>query len=282
MTYYDEYMDPECVKLCDTLNDFDGIETTESCCGHLKNNYAIWFRCKNFTDLAILSRAIDKRYCGTKFIWRVTSVTHDMFPKYGFMLECPGIHDSIEEMMQDIDIICENIEYWKNNNFYEYFDTNNDQDKKEAKKKFCITKFFNKGGGLMVERIFDNRKDAIKFIKDREKENKKLKKASLGNIFSLDNMSGEADEFEDWFIRTNFPELKNSSEKLLTYSSLTTNDQKNKYSQLNKKEMNHLKKYLSKHKKYSDDCVLGTLMETYPDKFMYEIDCQRIVVPATE
>ena len=36
-------MDNECIKLCEALNKLEGIETVESCCGHGKGDYHIWF-----------------------------------------------------------------------------------------------------------------------------------------------------------------------------------------------------------------------------------------------
>jgi len=37
-----EGLDPECKALCEAINLFDGIQTTESCCGHGKQPFAIW------------------------------------------------------------------------------------------------------------------------------------------------------------------------------------------------------------------------------------------------
>lgn len=116
-------MDPECISLCSKLNELDGIETVESCCGHLKNTYDIWFTCQDFVSLAILSRAVDKRYAGTNKLWVVLSETCDNRPTYHFRLKCSEIHNSHEDMLEDTEIIAENIDYWKNN-FYDYFKTN--------------------------------------------------------------------------------------------------------------------------------------------------------------
>ena len=44
---YDEFMDEECIALCDALNELPGVETFGSCCGHLKRPYMIWFNCTN-------------------------------------------------------------------------------------------------------------------------------------------------------------------------------------------------------------------------------------------
>lgn len=42
MINYEEF-DKECIELCKTLNTMDGLNTTESCCGHLKNKFMIFF-----------------------------------------------------------------------------------------------------------------------------------------------------------------------------------------------------------------------------------------------
>jgi hypothetical protein len=47
-------MDEECITLCDAMNSLPGIETLESCCGHGKNEYRIWFNAKNNKHLSIL------------------------------------------------------------------------------------------------------------------------------------------------------------------------------------------------------------------------------------
>ncbi len=48
-------MDPECVRLCDAMNAFPGIRTVESCCGHGKKPYRIWFKAR---DLLVLPRLL--------------------------------------------------------------------------------------------------------------------------------------------------------------------------------------------------------------------------------
>ena len=45
---YDEYMDKECIEVCDLLNSYPGVKTFESCCGHLKNIMYLSFKCPAF------------------------------------------------------------------------------------------------------------------------------------------------------------------------------------------------------------------------------------------
>lgn len=40
---YDDRMDPECIELCDALNGLPGIRTIESCCGHGKEPFRVFF-----------------------------------------------------------------------------------------------------------------------------------------------------------------------------------------------------------------------------------------------
>ena len=54
-------IDEECLDLCYALNHLPGVITLESCCGHCKDLYRIWFRCTNTVTLAILSRSVCRR-----------------------------------------------------------------------------------------------------------------------------------------------------------------------------------------------------------------------------
>lgn len=42
---YDGNMDKECVELCNALNNIPYVTTFESCCGHGKDVFRIWFKC---------------------------------------------------------------------------------------------------------------------------------------------------------------------------------------------------------------------------------------------
>lgn len=97
---YDEYMDEECIELCDCLNSLPGVETFESCCGHLRSEYHVWLRCSDWDSLSILSRACSWNYGG--YPWTL-SVDHtdtrpclcfrlesETYPDYGSMKESVG------------------------------------------------------------------------------------------------------------------------------------------------------------------------------------------------
>lgn len=59
---YNGFMDKECIALCDKLNSLSDIETTESCCGHCKQPYMIFFNCYNFIRLGKLFRCVNRNY----------------------------------------------------------------------------------------------------------------------------------------------------------------------------------------------------------------------------
>jgi len=75
-------MDPQCVPLCRALNRLDGITTTESCCGHGKSPFHIWFRARNIPSLFVVGRVLSHNY-GTPFykghrVWTGTISINDM------------------------------------------------------------------------------------------------------------------------------------------------------------------------------------------------------------
>ncbi|KKM83450.1 hypothetical protein LCGC14_1309350 [marine sediment metagenome] len=60
-------MDPECVPLCDAINRIPGVRTTESCCGHDKGKFRVFFQPKDQRTLAILLYFLDS--CHVGFRW---------------------------------------------------------------------------------------------------------------------------------------------------------------------------------------------------------------------
>ena len=62
---YDVFMDPECIPICDALNRIPGIRTLESCCGHGKHGFWVWFTVSQpFKNLTVVGRVFDSRYGG--------------------------------------------------------------------------------------------------------------------------------------------------------------------------------------------------------------------------
>lgn len=124
---YDGYMDKECVAICDALNALPGVETIESCCGHFKNSYRIWFGSVNPYSLAIIARVFDRRYSGTNLVYRVCMITRDaeVYPQYTYMIESVAPYSSQKEMEEDIAAILDNFKHWQNPCFDEYFGKDN-------------------------------------------------------------------------------------------------------------------------------------------------------------
>lgn len=116
-------MDNECIELCEKLNSLSHVETFESCCGHLKNRYMIFFWCDNFVRLAKLYRCVNRNYSDGK--WEILVDGSDVRPIYGFLLRSIEPFKTTKEMMESIHYLIENIDIWENPKFNEYFESNN-------------------------------------------------------------------------------------------------------------------------------------------------------------
>ncbi len=101
---FDENIDVECIPLIIALNNLKGVETYESCCGHLIEPFRIWFRCNDFNSLAIITRTFDKRYSDGK--WRVVletdDIKHSNFPCFSVCLESVKPFNNWKEMLKSI------------------------------------------------------------------------------------------------------------------------------------------------------------------------------------
>jgi hypothetical protein len=84
--------DPEVVPLCQAMNALPGIKTTESCCGHGKEPFRIWFKVDegDHRGLFVLTRSVDRRYFEYGFEWDIVLSVSDA-PKHplpiNFVLE---------------------------------------------------------------------------------------------------------------------------------------------------------------------------------------------------
>lgn len=81
-----EFMDAECVDLCDTLNSMKGITTNESCCGHNYRPYIIWFTCDSLEPLKFIQSCIDRRYWEYGDEWYIEISISDTAPFLNFAL----------------------------------------------------------------------------------------------------------------------------------------------------------------------------------------------------
>jgi hypothetical protein len=66
-------LDKECRPLYRAMNKMPGIQTIESCCGHGKDSYRIWFEVKSLKALPAL--VYWTMTCHVGFRWTVTAVT---------------------------------------------------------------------------------------------------------------------------------------------------------------------------------------------------------------
>lgn len=120
---YDEYMDKECIPVCDALNELPDVRTFESCCGHLKRRYVVYLYTDNPYSMAVIARAFDRRYLPTKIRWETTIETIDVERTSQF---CIGIYskeafDDHDTMMHDVNEVVKSINYFSQPEFYDHF-----------------------------------------------------------------------------------------------------------------------------------------------------------------
>lgn len=141
MDGYDGNMDKECIKLCDALNRLPGVRTFESCCGHLKTNYSIWLRTGNLYSIAVIARVFDKRYAATSVLWDTNIETDDMesTPQFCIRIHSRDVHKTMEDMLHDVDVLSESVEYWSGDEFKRYFGFNEETCEGCVNWKGCIT-----------------------------------------------------------------------------------------------------------------------------------------------
>ena len=82
-------IDKECIELCKVINSIGGIYTIESCCGHGKDTFSIWFEVADLSRLPILLYYIDP--CHVGFRWRCEVQTDCAMSRVHFHLDCESI-----------------------------------------------------------------------------------------------------------------------------------------------------------------------------------------------
>lgn len=112
-------MDRECISLCNVLNSLPSVETIESCCGHCKSRYSIWFHCDSISVLTRLGRATERNYSDGK--WEVVVDSCDTQPYGLFWLRSKEPFSDYEEMMESVNHLEEDILYWFKDEFDEHF-----------------------------------------------------------------------------------------------------------------------------------------------------------------
>ena len=119
---YDGNMDKECIKLCDILNSIPSIDTFESCCGHLKNRYSIWFFCNDIITISRLGRCVERNYSDGG--WELLVDSTDTQPTGVFWLRSKIPFQSYDEMEKSVNELCNCIQYWFDTKFDSYFNCN--------------------------------------------------------------------------------------------------------------------------------------------------------------
>ena len=90
----DGTIDAECLQLCHALNELPGIKTYESCSGHGKERFAIYFVTENLDTLIPVAY-----FSGTFHDWRVIAYTDCSMDKTKFVLEGPvGASDEADRI----------------------------------------------------------------------------------------------------------------------------------------------------------------------------------------
>ena len=83
---YEGKMDIECIALCNAVNKLPGLRTTDSCCGHNKKTFRVWFVAEDLKDLPTLLYWFDSCHCG--FVgWRVLITTDCAMSPVHFKIE---------------------------------------------------------------------------------------------------------------------------------------------------------------------------------------------------
>ena len=112
-------MDQECIELCNILNTLPGVTTFESCCGHCKERYYIWFFCTSIDTLSRLGRVTNRNYSDE--MWEVVLDSTDTSPYGVFWLRSKEPFSSYIEMHESVDNLIYNITLWFKDEYDNYF-----------------------------------------------------------------------------------------------------------------------------------------------------------------
>jgi hypothetical protein len=105
-------MDKECIELCDAMNFLSDIRTIESCCGHNKTPYQIWFRAKNLKALPKLLYYFDGCHCGF-YGWKVLVTTDCGMSPVTFCIEGPVGEQAYSESKKIAELLREEAKKFK-------------------------------------------------------------------------------------------------------------------------------------------------------------------------
>lgn len=111
-------MDEQCIELYYLLNSLPDTNTFESCCGHEREVYMMFFRCFNIGVLSRLGRAVERNYSDGNWEIVVDSVDGDPCGCFWLRTKCILKKDELDK---SIGQLIDNIKYWFNDEFDNYF-----------------------------------------------------------------------------------------------------------------------------------------------------------------
>ena len=111
-------MDEKCIELYYLLNSLPDTETFDSCCGHEKEVYMMFFRCDNIGVLSRLGRAVSRNYSDGN--WEIVVDSTDTLPYGCFWLRTKTVLTE-DELDASLDNLIYSIRYWFSDEFDEYF-----------------------------------------------------------------------------------------------------------------------------------------------------------------
>jgi hypothetical protein len=97
--YYGE-MDKECIPICDAINKIPGLRTNESCCGHGKQKFRVFFRVTDMKKFPLLLYYCDP--CHVGFQWNCTIHTDCAMSPVYFMLESESMGEEAYKEANEI------------------------------------------------------------------------------------------------------------------------------------------------------------------------------------
>jgi len=121
---YPSDMDEQCIELYYLLNSLQDTETFESCCGHEREVYMMFFRCYSIDVLTRLGRAVDKNYSDGN--WEIVVDSTDVSPYGCFCLRTKTVLKK-DELDLSLDRLIYNIRYWFSDEFDDHFKKPNNE-----------------------------------------------------------------------------------------------------------------------------------------------------------
>jgi hypothetical protein len=108
-----DWMDAECVDLCDALNSIKGIKTFSSCCGHNEEPFQLHFNCSDLDGLKFIVSCIDNRYWEFGNEWTLSATIGDEEPHIlNFWLRSES--SNLETINHQVRDMIETLNYYLN------------------------------------------------------------------------------------------------------------------------------------------------------------------------